>query len=59
MNWPIVLANADEFLAGDGELKELDEDLGFHVYEDPLADDDIYIYVKLKQQLRIPILATE
>jgi L-alanine-DL-glutamate epimerase-like enolase superfamily enzyme len=35
------------------------EQLDFHWYEDPLADDDIYNYVKLKQQLAIPILATE
>ena len=35
------------------------EELGFHWYEDPLADQDIYNYVKLKQQLSIPILATE
>jgi L-alanine-DL-glutamate epimerase-like enolase superfamily enzyme len=35
------------------------ERLGFHWYEDPLADDDIYNYVKLKQKLDIPILATE
>ncbi len=35
------------------------EELGFHWYEDPLADDDIYNYVKLKQHLHIPILATE
>ncbi|MBM4440630.1 MAG: mandelate racemase [Candidatus Rokubacteria bacterium] len=35
------------------------EALGFHWYEDPLADDDITNYVKLKQQLAIPILATE
>jgi L-alanine-DL-glutamate epimerase-like enolase superfamily enzyme len=35
------------------------ERLGFHWYEDPLADDDLYNYVKLKQQLSIPILATE
>jgi L-alanine-DL-glutamate epimerase-like enolase superfamily enzyme len=35
------------------------EELGFYWYEDPLADDDLYNYVKLKQQLRIPILATE
>jgi L-alanine-DL-glutamate epimerase-like enolase superfamily enzyme len=35
------------------------EALGFHWYEDPLADDDLYNYVKLKQQLTIPILATE
>ena len=35
------------------------EVLGYHWYEDPLADDDLYSYVKLKQHLRIPILATE
>jgi L-alanine-DL-glutamate epimerase-like enolase superfamily enzyme len=35
------------------------QDLGFHWYEDPLADDDLYGYVKLKQHLHIPILATE
>jgi L-alanine-DL-glutamate epimerase-like enolase superfamily enzyme len=33
--------------------------LNFHWYEDPLADQDIYNYVKLKQKLNIPILATE
>jgi L-alanine-DL-glutamate epimerase-like enolase superfamily enzyme len=35
------------------------EELGYHWYEDPLADDDLYSYVKLKQHLHIPILATE
>jgi L-alanine-DL-glutamate epimerase-like enolase superfamily enzyme len=35
------------------------EELGFHWYEDPLADDDLLSYVKLKQHLSIPILATE
>src|SRR5207245_10384928 len=35
------------------------EELGFYWYEDPLADDDIHNYVKLKAQLHIPILATE
>ena len=35
------------------------EDLGFYWYEDPLADDDLYNYVKLRQKLTIPILATE
>lgn len=35
------------------------EELGFYWYEDPLVEDDIYNYVKLKQQLSIPILATE
>src|ERR1700741_1767657 len=35
------------------------EEMGFHWYEDPLADQDIYNYVKLKQKLDIPILATE
>ena len=28
-------------------------------HEDPLAEDDIYGYIKLKQKLDIPILATE
>ncbi|MGE0718456.1 MAG: enolase C-terminal domain-like protein [Alphaproteobacteria bacterium] len=35
------------------------EELGYHWYEDPLADQDIYNYVKLRQALRIPIMATE
>jgi L-alanine-DL-glutamate epimerase-like enolase superfamily enzyme len=35
------------------------EQLGYHWYEDPLADDDLYSYVKLRQKLDIPILATE
>ncbi len=35
------------------------QELGFYWYEDPLAEDDIYGYVKLKQKLTIPILATE
>lgn len=35
------------------------EELGYYWYEDPLADDDLYNYVKLKQQLSIPIMATE
>ncbi|MBM3960127.1 MAG: mandelate racemase [SAR202 cluster bacterium] len=35
------------------------EELDYRWYEDPLAEDDIYNYVKLKQYLRIPILATE
>src|SRR5262249_30637943 len=35
------------------------EELGFYWYEDPLADDDLLSYVKLKQHLSIPILATE
>lgn len=35
------------------------EELNFYWYEDPLAEDDIYNYVKLKSLLQIPILATE
>lgn len=35
------------------------EALGFYWYEDPLADDDIYNYVKLRAKLDIPIMATE
>lgn len=45
----------------EGALKvgKVAEDLDFWWYEDPLAEDDIYNYLKLKQHLRIPILATE
>ncbi len=35
------------------------ESLGFHWYEDPLADDDIYNCVKLREKLDIPLMATE
>jgi len=35
------------------------EELGYHWYEDPLPPDDIYGYQRLRQQLRIPVLATE
>ncbi len=35
------------------------EALDFYWYEDPLQYDDLYGYVKLKQDLRIPIMATE
>jgi L-alanine-DL-glutamate epimerase-like enolase superfamily enzyme len=35
------------------------ERLGFYWYEDPLVEQDIYSYVKLRQKLDIPIMATE
>ena len=35
------------------------EELNFYWYEDPLADDDMGNYVKLRQQLAIPLMATE
>jgi L-alanine-DL-glutamate epimerase-like enolase superfamily enzyme len=35
------------------------ENLSFFWYEDPLAEDDIYNYVKLRQQLDIPLMCTE
>jgi L-alanine-DL-glutamate epimerase-like enolase superfamily enzyme len=35
------------------------EELGFVWYEDPLQEDDIYNYVKLKAKLDVPIMATE
>jgi len=35
------------------------EDLDYFWYEDPLADDDLYNYVKLRDNLDIPILSTE
>ena len=35
------------------------EDLDYFWYEDPLQEEDIYNYVKLKQKLDIPMLNTE
>ena len=35
------------------------EELDYLWYEDPLAEEDIYNYVKLKSKLDIPILSTE
>lgn len=35
------------------------EELGYYWYEDPLPTHDIHGYVRLKQHLRIPMLATE
>jgi L-alanine-DL-glutamate epimerase-like enolase superfamily enzyme len=35
------------------------QEMGFYWYEDPLPYDDIYSYVKLKQALHIPLMATE
>lgn len=35
------------------------EELDYYWYEDPLSADDLHGYVRLKQHLRIPILATE
>ncbi len=35
------------------------QDLNYYWYEDPLVDDDLYNYVKLRQKLHVPILATE
>jgi L-alanine-DL-glutamate epimerase-like enolase superfamily enzyme len=35
------------------------EALNYYWYEDPLAEDDIYNCVKLKEKLHIPIMATE
>ena len=35
------------------------EELKYYWFEDPLAEDDIYNYVKLRQKLDIPLMATE
>ncbi len=35
------------------------EEMGFYWYEDPLAGDDMYNYVKLRTHLAIPLMATE
>ena len=35
------------------------EELGFYWYEDPLAEDDLYGWIKLREKLDIPLMATE
>ena len=35
------------------------EEMGYYWFEDPLGDEDIHNYVKLRQKLDIPIMATE
>lgn len=40
-------------------LGRIVEELGFYWYEDPLSEDDIGNYVKLRQKLDIPLMATE
>ncbi len=35
------------------------EELDYYWYEDPLAEEDIYSYVKLHEKLDIPIMSTE
>ncbi len=35
------------------------EEMGYYWYEDPMSDEDIYNYVKLRDKLDIPIMATE
>ena len=35
------------------------QDMGYYWYEDPLAEDDLYGYIKLGRSCDIPILATE
>lgn len=35
------------------------EELGYYWYEDPLMEDDIYNFAKLREKLDIPIMSTE
>ena len=35
------------------------QELGYYWYEDPLEENDLYSYVKLRQKLTIPVMATE
>ena len=41
------------------EVGKAIQDLGYYWYEDPLAEDDLYNYVKLRAHLDIPLMATE
>jgi len=41
------------------EVGKAIQELGYYWYEDPLAGDDLFNYVKLREHLDIPIMATE
>ncbi len=41
------------------EVGKAIQELGYYWYEDPLAGDDLYNYVKLHDHLDIPLMATE
>ncbi len=41
------------------ELGLVLQDLGYYWYEDPLKSDDVYGYMRLKEKLTIPLMATE
>jgi L-alanine-DL-glutamate epimerase-like enolase superfamily enzyme len=59
-NFPLFLDSAWAYTYGEAVRAGLAiQDLGYEWYEDPLQPDDLYGYVRLKQQLSIPIMATE
>ncbi|OBJ01021.1 enolase C-terminal domain-like protein [Mycobacterium sp. 1465703.0] len=60
LHFPLFLDAGWEYDYGEAVRvgREIDN-LGFEWFEDPLEADDLYGYIRLKQQLSIPIMATE
>ena len=53
---PLVVSVAAQLAR---EVGKVAEELGFYWYEDPLDEEDMLNYPKLRQQLSIPLMATE
>lgn len=59
-DFPLFLDSAWAYSYGEAvQVGRAIQDLGYAWYEDPLPADDLYGYVRLKQQLSIPLMATE
>jgi L-alanine-DL-glutamate epimerase-like enolase superfamily enzyme len=59
-DFPLFLDSAWSYSYGEAIRVGLAvQDLGYGWYEDPLPADDLYGYLRLKQHLSIPIMATE
>jgi L-alanine-DL-glutamate epimerase-like enolase superfamily enzyme len=59
-DYPLMLDGGWRYSYGDAiKIGHALERLDYLWFEDPLGDEDIYNYVKLRQKLDIPIMATE
>ncbi|MBO4258128.1 enolase C-terminal domain-like protein [Streptomyces griseorubiginosus] len=60
VDFPLFMDPAFAYTYGEAvRVGQAIQDLGYEWYEDPLPADDLYGYVRLKQQLSIPVMATE